>query len=143
MVHSCLVTTRTPWIFVSVRYWVSSRDGWPPTRSAFRACTVSWIVPPLPSEKLTDLHDLNLALIWPLSTVAAWRLADWPTVCEKISSTGAVPDLLAAGSVAKAVSPKRLTWPMKFQKLTHFIVGMWNTVPCSSLRPELAAKIVL
>jgi len=76
MVHNALVTTRAPGTFVSVRYSVRSRDGWPPTRSAFRACTVSRIVPPLPSEKLTDLHDLYLALIWPLSTVAAWWLAD-------------------------------------------------------------------
>ena len=72
-----MVTRREPFSFVSVRYSVSSRDGWPPTRSAFRACTVSRIVPPLPSEMLTDLHDLYLALIWPLSTVAAWLLADW------------------------------------------------------------------
>src|SRR2546429_6325767 len=76
MVHSALVTRRTPLTFVSVRYSVSSRDGWPPTRSAFRACTVSRIVPPLPSEKLIDVHDLYFALIWPLSTVAAWLLAE-------------------------------------------------------------------
>ena len=45
MVHSTLVTRREPWILVSVRYSVSNRDGWPPTRSAFRACTVSRMVP--------------------------------------------------------------------------------------------------
>jgi len=56
---------------------------------------------------------------------------------------GALPDLLVADSVAKAVSPKPLTWPMKFQKLTHFIDGMWKTVLCSSLPPEFPAKIVL
>jgi len=32
---------------------------------------------------------------------------------------------------------------MKFQKLTHFIDGMWNTAPCSRRPPELPAKIVL
>jgi hypothetical protein len=56
---------------------------------------------------------------------------------------GALPDLLVADSVAKAVSPKPLTVPMKFQKLTHFIDGMWKTAPCSRRPPELPAKIVL
>jgi hypothetical protein len=56
---------------------------------------------------------------------------------------GALPDLLVADSVAKAVSPKPLTVPMKFQKLTHFIDGMWNTAPFSRRPPELLAKIVL
>src|SRR5882757_1818880 len=123
MVHSASVTKGGPPIFVSVRYSVSSRDWWPPTRSALRECTVSLSIPPCPSEKLTDRHDLYLALIWLLSEAAAWLLADWYTDCPKISSTGALPDLLAADSVAKAVSPKPFTVPMKDQKVAHFMDG--------------------
>jgi hypothetical protein len=36
--------------------------------------------------------------------VAAWLLTDWQTDCEKISRMAALPDLLVADSVAKAVS---------------------------------------
>src|SRR6266480_242925 len=53
---------------------------------------------------------------------------------------GALPDLLVADSVAKAVSPKPLTVPMKFQKLTHFIDGMWNTARCSRRAPGVASE---